>query len=86
MLRRDARSPMFWVFWLIGATLLAFIALKAIKNKSLRDGVQSVINLSLFSAGMVRGLMNSVRDPMKQPAVTVSNPKHIQTEHENIIR
>ena len=66
--------------------LLAFIALKAIKNKSLRDGVQSVINLSLFSAGMVRGLMNSVRDPMKQPAVTVSNPKHIQTEHENIIR
>ena len=27
MLRREARSPMFWVFWLIGATLLAFIAL-----------------------------------------------------------
>ena len=66
--------------------LLAFIALKAIKNKSLRDGVQSVINLSLFSAGMVRGLINAVRDPLKQPAVTVSNPKHIQTEHENIIR
>lgn len=66
--------------------LLAFIALKAIKNKSLRDGLLSVINLSLFSAGMVRGLLNSVRDPLKQPAVTVSNPKHIQTEHENIIR
>lgn len=53
---------------------------------SLRDGVQSVINLSLFSAGMVRGVINPVRDPLKQPAVTVSNPKHIQTEHENIIR
>ncbi|HBR6975538.1 TPA: glycosyl transferase, partial [Klebsiella aerogenes] len=66
--------------------LLAFIALKAIKNKSLRDGVQSAINLSLFSAGLLRGVINSVRDPMKRPAVTVSNPQHIDTENENSLR
>ena len=66
--------------------LLAFIGLKAIKNKSLRDGVQSAINLSLFSAGLLRGVMNSVRDPMKRPAVTVSNPQHIDTENENSLR
>ncbi|HFP9386483.1 TPA: glycosyltransferase family 2 protein, partial [Raoultella planticola] len=66
--------------------LLAFIALKALKNRSLRDGVQSVINLSLFSAGLLRGVINSTKDPMKRPAVTVTNPKHIKTENENIIR
>jgi hypothetical protein len=48
--------------------------------------VQSVINLSLFSAGMVRGMINAVRDPMKRPAVTVFNPKHIDTENENSLR
>ncbi len=35
-----------------------------------------------FSAGLLRGVINSVRDPMKRPAVTVSNPQHIDTENE----
>jgi hypothetical protein len=66
--------------------LLAFIALKTAKNRSLRDGVQSVINLFMFSAGMLRGMARAVRDPMQRPAVTVFNPKHIDTENENSLR
>ncbi|MFX4315857.1 glycosyl transferase, partial [Enterobacter sp. 63] len=66
--------------------LLAFIALKTAKNRSLRDGVQSVINLFMFSAGMLRGMARTVRDPMQRPAVTVFNPKHIDTENENSLR
>jgi hypothetical protein len=48
--------------------------------------VQSVINLFIFSAGMLRGMLNAVRDPMQRPAVTVFNPKHIDTENENSLR
>ncbi|MGL4724407.1 MAG: glycosyltransferase [Scandinavium sp.] len=73
----------------IGVTLLPlllFIAAKAYKNSSLRDGVQSVINLSLFSAGLVRGLLNSPKDPLVRPAVTVSHPQHIDDENENTLR
>ncbi|BDH46341.1 glycosyl transferase [Salmonella enterica subsp. enterica serovar Choleraesuis] len=66
--------------------LLLFIAAKAYKNKSLRDGIQSVINLSLFSAGLLRGVINTPKDPMSRPAVTVSNPKHVDSENENTLR
>ena len=61
MLRREARSPMFWVFWLIGATLLAFIALPLLAlllHPTLGDlrqvaamaDVRSAIGLSLGAA------------------------------------
>ena len=47
--------------------LLAFIILKAIKNRSLINGLHSVINLAVLSAGLVKGLTHSVRDPMVPP-------------------
>jgi molybdate/tungstate transport system permease protein len=61
MLNQYARSPMFWVFWLIGATLLAFIALPLLAlllHPTLDDlrqvasmaDVRSAIGLSLGAA------------------------------------
>ncbi|WP_314140680.1 glycosyltransferase [Buttiauxella noackiae] len=47
--------------------LLAFIILKAIKNHSLINGLQSVINLAVLSAGLVKGLTHPLRDPMVPP-------------------
>ncbi|MFZ3387641.1 glycosyltransferase [Buttiauxella gaviniae] len=47
--------------------LLAFIILKAIKNRSLINGLHSVINLAVLSAGLVKGLTHPVRDPMVPP-------------------
>lgn len=47
--------------------LVAFFILKAIKNNSLRDALQSVINLSVFSAGLVRGLSCRLKDPNVAP-------------------
>jgi molybdate/tungstate transport system permease protein len=61
MLHHPARSPMFWVFWLMGATLLAFIALPLLAlllHPTLADlrqvaemaDVRSAIGLSLAAA------------------------------------
>lgn len=47
--------------------LLAFIILKAIKNRSLINGLHSVINLAVLSAGLVKGLTHPMRDPMIPP-------------------
>lgn len=47
--------------------LLAFIIMKAIKNHSLINGLQSVINLAVLSAGLVKGLTHPLRDPMVPP-------------------
>ncbi len=47
--------------------LASFFALKAIKNRSLRDALQSIINLSVFSAGLVRGLSCRLKDPNQAP-------------------
>ncbi|MCL6332864.1 glycosyltransferase [Pectobacterium carotovorum subsp. carotovorum] len=58
----------------IGAALLpllAFVALKTIKNRSLLNGVQSVMNLAVFSAGLIKGLTRPVRDPMTPPSSKV---------------
>lgn len=55
---------------IIGVALLplvAFIILKAIKNRSLTNGLHSVINLAVLSAGLVKGLTHPVRDPMVPP-------------------
>lgn len=55
---------------IIGVALLplvAFIILKAIKNRSLTNGLYSVINLAVLSAGLVKGLTHPVRDPMVPP-------------------
>lgn len=51
--------------------LLAFVALKTIKNRSLLNGLQSVMNLAVFSAGLVKGLTRPVRDPMTPPGSKV---------------
>ncbi len=47
--------------------LVAFFMLKAIKNRSLRDALQSIVNLSVFSAGLVRGLSCRLKDPSVAP-------------------
>lgn len=61
MLRRASLSPMFWMFWLIGATLLAFITLPLLalllhptlgdlKQVAAMANVRSAIGLSLAAA------------------------------------
>ncbi|TYL42891.1 glycosyltransferase family 2 protein [Dickeya sp. ws52] len=47
--------------------LLAFVALKTIKNRSLLNGLHSVMNLAVFSAGLVKGLTRPMRNPMTPP-------------------
>ncbi len=47
--------------------LLAFIALKTVQNRSLLNGLQSVMNLAVLSAGLVKGLTKPVRDPLTPP-------------------
>ena len=47
--------------------LLAFITLKTIKNKSIKDALQSVFNLSVFAAGLIRGLFIPLKDPKQPP-------------------
>lgn len=47
--------------------LLAFTALKSIKNRSIKDGFHSVINLAVLSAGLIKGLLRPMRDPMIPP-------------------
>lgn len=47
--------------------LLAFTALKSIKNRSIKDGFHSVINLAVLSAGLIKGLIRPMRDPMIPP-------------------
>ncbi|WP_038913044.1 glycosyltransferase [Dickeya zeae] len=51
--------------------LLAFVALKTIQNRSLLQGLYSVMNLAVFSAGLVKGLTRPLRDPMTPPDSTV---------------
>lgn len=61
---------------LIGATslpLFAFIGLKTIKNRSIRDALQSVLNLSVFAAGLIKGLFIPLKDPKTPPPHTVIN-------------
>ncbi|MGB7801203.1 glycosyltransferase family 2 protein [Buttiauxella sp.] len=47
--------------------LAAFIILKTIKNRSLINGLQSVLNLAVLSAGLIKGLTHPMRDPMTPP-------------------
>ncbi len=54
-------------FGVVLLPLLAFLALKWVKNKSYQDAVQSVVNLSVFSAGLLKGLCRPVRDPKQAP-------------------
>ena len=48
-------------------TLLAFILLKTIRNRSLKNGLNSVINLAVLSAGLIKGLFRPQRDPRIPP-------------------
>lgn len=59
---------------IIGMTLLpllAFIILKTIKNRSLIGGLQSVINLTVLSVGLIKGLSRPMRDPTMPPGSKV---------------
>jgi glycosyltransferase involved in cell wall biosynthesis len=59
---------------IIGLTLLpllAFIILKTIKNRSLMGGLQSVINLSVLSVGLIKGLSRPMKDPTTPPGSKV---------------
>lgn len=47
--------------------LLAFTALKSIKNRSVKDGLHSVVNLTVLSVGLIKGLIRPMRDPMIPP-------------------
>ncbi|MGE9664528.1 glycosyl transferase, partial [Escherichia coli] len=47
--------------------LLAFTLLKIVQNRSLTDGLQSVINLIVRSAGLIKGIFYPVRDPLTPP-------------------
>lgn len=47
--------------------LLAFALLKIVQNRSLTDGLQSVINLIVRSAGLIKGIFYPVRDPLTPP-------------------
>ncbi|EEX39733.1 glycosyltransferase family 2 protein [Vibrio furnissii] len=47
--------------------LVAFFALKTMKNRSLKDAAMSVINLTMFSIGFLRGLGVSLKDPAVAP-------------------
>ncbi|WP_375752410.1 glycosyltransferase [Vibrio sp. HN007] len=54
----------------IGLTLIplaAFLTLKTITNRSIRDGFLSVVNLSAISAGLLRGLCKPVKNPFEAP-------------------
>ena len=47
--------------------LLVFTLLKIVKNRSLTDGLQSVINMVVRSAGLLKGCIYPVRDPLTPP-------------------
>ena len=47
--------------------LLAFVILKTVQNRSLLNGLQSVMNLAVLSAGLVIGLTHPLRDPLTPP-------------------
>ncbi|RVS48068.1 glycosyl transferase, partial [Citrobacter freundii] len=38
-----------------------------VQNRSLLNGLQSVMNLAVLSAGLVKGLTKPVRDPLTPP-------------------
>ncbi|MCG3733806.1 glycosyltransferase family 2 protein [Vibrio cincinnatiensis] len=58
--------PWMWV-GIAFLPLLAFFLLKAVKNCSVRDALLSIVNLSFFSAGMVRGLCSTLKNPRQAP-------------------
>jgi hypothetical protein len=58
----------FWLPLLALAPLGGFIALKWWKNRSLQDALRSVMNLSIYAAGLVRGLLLPQRSPREAPA------------------
>ncbi|CAD6081068.1 TPA: glycosyltransferase [Escherichia coli] len=47
--------------------LVIFIVLKIIKNRSLANGLYSVINITARSAGLLKGLLQPVRNPVVPP-------------------
>ncbi|WIH20894.1 glycosyltransferase [Photobacterium damselae] len=69
---------LFLLFWAVLSTditaisfallpVVAFWVVKALKNRSLKDATQSVINLSVFAAGLVRGVFIVPKDPTQAP-------------------
>ncbi len=58
----------FWLPLLALTPLCGFIALKWLKNRSLQDALRSVMNLSIYAAGLVRGLLLPQRSAREAPA------------------
>lgn len=48
--------------------LLAFILLKTLQNRSFKNGLNSVVNLAVLSAGLIKGLFHPLRDPRVPPS------------------
>ncbi|MGL6363393.1 glycosyltransferase family 2 protein [Aeromonas veronii] len=58
----------FWLPLLALTPLCGFIALKWLKNRSLQDALRSVMNLSIYAAGLVRGLLLPQHSAREAPA------------------
>ena len=61
------------IIMLTALPLFAFITLKTIKNRSIKDALHSVINLSVFSAGLLRGLFLPLKSPTQPPQHKIIN-------------
>lgn len=66
------------VFGLFLLPLVLFVLLKTVKNRSLLAGLHSVLNLSAFSAGLIRGLLTPLPDPLEPPENTVVSHQDIE--------
>jgi hypothetical protein len=55
------------IITLVLLPLLAFTLWKIVQNRSLSDGVQSVINMIVRSVGLLKGCLHPVRDPLTPP-------------------
>ncbi|WP_392439291.1 glycosyltransferase [Edwardsiella piscicida] len=57
-----------WPLLLMLLPLAAFTLRKSLQSRSLADGALSVVTLTLFAAGLLRGLLRPQRDPRQPPA------------------
>lgn len=57
-----------WLPLLALFPLLGFITLKTVRNRSLGDALRSVMNLSIYAAGLGRGLLLPQQPPRQAPA------------------
>ncbi|MCE5164099.1 glycosyltransferase [Plesiomonas sp. PI-19] len=63
-----------WIAGVAVLPLLAFVGLKTVKNRSLVDALRSVLNLTVYAAGLARGLFLTPKSPREYPEHRVINP------------